>query len=293
MTPIVLQLQQDALDQSVQISNLLRKALVVAKKLKLDEFESWINAELNGYKNSDLPDYREVQGQVKGWNPYNGWIPLIFEDSKMAVAVSKSQTRQPVAELEHLVTNGSGSSLQIPLSAAAQLELSKGFGFETQVHLFISKATIVRIIEMVRTIVLNWSLRLEADGILGEGLSFNRKEQEVASKSPQIVTNFYGSVHNQQLQQGNQVAIQAGGNIDSAALQTIVRSASELLASLKGDQAAELRAEIETLEAQSKSPKPKQSILRESLSSMRTILEGAAGGAAGQLAVEIGKLLVQ
>ncbi len=39
----------------------------------------------------------------------------------------------------------------------------------------------------------------------------------------------------------------------------------------------EVTSEIETLQAQIKSPNPKHSIIRESLASIRRILEGAAG----------------
>ncbi len=53
MKPIVLELQKDSLDQNVRVPDLLRKALVVAKKLKITEFEKWINNELNGYSESD------------------------------------------------------------------------------------------------------------------------------------------------------------------------------------------------------------------------------------------------
>jgi hypothetical protein len=60
--------------------------------------------------------------------------------------------------------------------------------------------------------------------------------------------------------------------------------------SLAPDTYAELRAEIKTAEAQIKSPKPKPGIVKECLLSIRRILEGAGGGAAGQLLVELGKL---
>jgi len=46
---LVLELQKEALDQRVSVSHLLRKALVVVRKLKLSEFQNWIEIELNGY----------------------------------------------------------------------------------------------------------------------------------------------------------------------------------------------------------------------------------------------------
>jgi hypothetical protein len=88
VSSVIVELQRDALDKNVSVSELLRKALVVARKLKLSELQKWIENELNGYKD-ETPDYRVAFGQIRGWNPYNGWVPLIFEDHKEAEALSK------------------------------------------------------------------------------------------------------------------------------------------------------------------------------------------------------------
>lgn len=61
---------------------------------------------------------------------------------------------------------------------------------------------------------------------------------------------------------------------------------------LKMDLKGELNAEITTIEAQLTSPKPKTSILREGLNSIKRILEGVVGSAIGaQLANQIPALL--
>jgi hypothetical protein len=73
MGSVVRELQQDALNRDVEISDLLRKALVVARKLGLDDFQAWINNELNGYaKGEEVPEYRQISGQARAWNPYRG-----------------------------------------------------------------------------------------------------------------------------------------------------------------------------------------------------------------------------
>jgi len=63
---IVLELQKEALDRNCSVSDLLRRALVVAKKLKLAEFERWVGNELAGYKGpvNEVPEYRVLLGQV-------------------------------------------------------------------------------------------------------------------------------------------------------------------------------------------------------------------------------------
>ena len=58
MNSIVLELQKEAQGSNVSVSSLLRKALVVASKLKVKEFEEWINNELNGYGDTDkIPEH--------------------------------------------------------------------------------------------------------------------------------------------------------------------------------------------------------------------------------------------
>ncbi len=62
--------------------------------------------------------------------------------------------------------------------------------------------------------------------------------------------------------------------------------------SLDSDSYQELKSEIETIQSQLKSPKPKTIIIKEVLESTRTILESAAGGVIGsQLASQIPTLL--
>lgn len=51
------------------MESLLRKAYLVARKLKLSDFEEWINNEQNGY-HGEVPDYRMINVNYKAWNPY-------------------------------------------------------------------------------------------------------------------------------------------------------------------------------------------------------------------------------
>ena len=57
------------------------------------------------------------------------------------------------------------------------------------------------------------------------------------------------------------------------------------------DKRAEFESELATLRAQASSPNPKKGIVKEGLSSLRNILEGASGSALGQIMLEIGKML--
>jgi truncated hemoglobin YjbI len=167
---------------------------------------------------------------------------------------------------------------------------------ETEVTLFVPRAAIASIIDTVRTIILNWALKLEEDGIVGEAFSFTRQEQDAAERSPQNITNFYGPVQSAQIQQESPPAIQVSLNaaLDLTAVRSFVQAMRETLDSLALDPEyrREAEAELSTVESQAESPKPKPTIIREGLESLRRILENAGGGVAAQLLVELGKLIM-
>lgn len=202
MSGLVLELQQDALNRNVHVSDLLRKALVVSKKLGVTQIEEWLNKELNGYgMNDDLPRYREIHGQVKVCNPYHGWQPLNFEDPKMAKAFSKRKIMQPVGELDSLAAEKGKGSLQVPFSQEAVNALMKSMEIPLQPTLHVAPSEVVGILEAVRNNILDWALELEQKGILGEGMSFSKQERQTASQITYQVINNIGSMQNSQLQQ--------------------------------------------------------------------------------------------
>ena len=153
----------------------------------------------------------------------------------------------------------------------------------------------VRIVDAVRTIILNWSLKLEEDGILGDGLSFTSSEREAASKISYNINNFYGAVNGLQIQQdvSDSVQVSTFNQIDLEGLKGFLTAIQTKLNELQltPESKQEIGADVETLRAQAESPKPKQSIIRESLSSIKRVLEGAGGGVAAQLILQIAKLL--
>lgn len=205
MGKIVLDLQLEALSKDSDVLNLLRKAYVVARKLKLDEFEEWVNSELNGYKDGNkIPEYRKVKGEVKGWNPYHGWIPMIMKDTEIENMISEHLVSDSIPNLKNVYDSANGSNATLQFNAGMNNLLSKLSDFNTKYALMISENQIYNIMERVRNIVLDWSITLEENDILGEGLQFTKREKDIAVSSSTInnyTNNFYGDVRETQIQQ--------------------------------------------------------------------------------------------
>ncbi|MSO21117.1 MAG: hypothetical protein EXQ56_11795 [Acidobacteria bacterium] len=138
-------------------------------------------------------------------------------------------------------------------------------------------------------------MTLEEKGIFGEGLLFSNQEKLSATETPQNVTNFFGTVINPQVQQGSQNPIQINEqSVDLQGIEALLKfvRAKENELPLNDEDRKELNAELSTLEAQVISPKPKSSIIRECLYSLRKIVESAGGAAAGHVLVELAKQLL-
>jgi hypothetical protein len=154
MSSLVLQLQADCLDSGVSILEVLRKALVVARKLSLADAQTWIQKELNGYKSGDdCPAHRLIVGQIVAWNPYNGWIPVVFQDPREASYRSRCFVGQAIGALEDLARSG-GETLQFPFDAETQQHLMSGLDSPLQPTRHVSRAAVVGIIGATRTLVL-------------------------------------------------------------------------------------------------------------------------------------------
>lgn len=293
MTSLVLELQREALDASAPVTSLLRKALVVAKKLDVREFEEWTSNELDGYpEKAAVPEYRVIHGEVKAFNPYNGiWMPMVMENAQEAEGLSTRGNNQRAAELEALLAGSvKKGMLQMPFSKAVANHLMSRSNLPVVPTLVVPRTEIVGILDAIRNIILNWSLRLEKDGIVGTGMSFSDQEKQKAAETVYNVTHFHGDVSGSQVQQFSQHSTQVQSkSVDVAALTHFIAEMRGALPELglRAEVHDEASAELDTLAAQAKSPKPKPVVVRESLTTLRNVLEGTTGSliAAGLLSL--------
>lgn len=295
MTPLVLQLEAECLDSRISILEVLRKALVVARKLSLADAEVWIEKELNGYKNGeDAPGYRVLTGQIRAWNPYHGWIPVIFHDSQWTEKLSKCFVAQPVGELEDLLKHGQGV-LQVPFDPQTELDIMRGQSVPLQPTRHLNRSAVSGILDAVRNMVLNWCLKLEKDGVVGEGLVFSAKEKAVAAAANYTI-NYNAPVTHSQIQQNSAHATQEMhiSALERTQLTDFIGALNEHAPKLGLTQTdkARIESEAQKLESEISVPTPDASVVHQSLRTIRNVLEGCTGSIiASGLLFEIAKLL--
>ena len=279
---IVLELQSEAMASDSNVSDLLRKSLVIASKLEIKDFEDWVKQEINGYRDNldNIPDYREVRGSLQYYAANNGsYFPAILLNPIVANYIKQNKLPQSITELESLLKSEKESIFIIP-SEEIQKELRISFKMETKFRITLERSQVQKIIDMVKTIILEWSLQLEKDGILGEGIKFSQKEKQVADKQNYTVNNFYVNVSGLQIQQHTQNSTQIQINeIDIEKVSKIISDLQKHLSQteLSEEKQKAIEKEIEAITKQLTENKPKKNVIKESIKTIRGLLEGVAG----------------
>lgn len=194
MKPLVIRFQEELTIGGKKITDQLRTAKLISAKLELAVVQDWIEHELDGYPSdlAKLPKYRLISGgQLQFYNPVHGWL------NAMAQAFSNIPVLAPIAELE---AYDKGDLLYILPPKPIPLTGFSGNSamirsFPQRIEFSISAA--IGIIEAVRNRLLEWSIQLEKQGILGADMSFKDEEKAIAKSQTfniEHMTGFIGDV---------------------------------------------------------------------------------------------------
>lgn len=164
MATDIQKLKDDATRTDVNVSELLRRTKILASELGDKNFLKWVENELSGYDSKEAPAYRLITGEPKGFNPYRGWIPVIFtNDEETQRTLSKQRLGQSVSELENLVSSSDGT-LQMVYPPVAQKTLSEALGMSTQYAMIFPSSRVVAVLDTIRNKVLDWLIEVGNSG---------------------------------------------------------------------------------------------------------------------------------
>ena len=197
MTSLISEIQRACVDDTVSVETLLRRVKLAASKLGLTSLESWVDSELNGY-GKDIPAYRILSGEPKAANPFNGWIPILIgkkSDPLIVDVLTIARVAQPISGLSDLIRQDKGDAYYFPLSPKVVATINNILDTKTsQISLEIPRGAIVGVIDKVRNRILDWTIQMEANGVVGNGISFNVNEVE---KAQAAMTTFHiGNISN-------------------------------------------------------------------------------------------------
>lgn len=207
MAGVIQELQFCCANCDGDATHILRKAYIVARKLKLTDFQTWIDDELKGYANTEsMPEYRKVSGMIYAlW--INGSSIPVQVPSEIMDALGHRWIVQSIPEIVSMIENNDNKSFHIPYVGNVNQMICELTGQEAQYYLSVGKDQFHGIIEEVINTILRWSLLLEENGIEDDQLSFSLSDIEKAKAippsdyCPQLI--FKESVGSVQIQMNN------------------------------------------------------------------------------------------
>lgn len=195
MGSIVLELQNEISSPNCDVVNVLRRAHLIASKLKLTDFDRWIQYELNGYPDQEsCPEYRKIRGILKALQPYYGWTPILIQDNKVEKMICEGKLQNSISQIISLCES-SGNVVLLEFSGEQLVLFDKIISppLPMGCALHIPATAVKDIEEKVKNTILEWTLKLEAEGIVGENMTFSKKEKNCAINIPQTVNYYYGN----------------------------------------------------------------------------------------------------
>lgn len=274
---------EKSISSDTSLAQLLRMVKVAAFRLDLPELGDWVQNELSGY-DSDIPDYRCVEGQVVAKSPYHGWIGVSGGDPKTIRLLQKRKMAGSIAHLEAMITQTSsedgGGFCVMPFNPElAQKFLGKDFYMAEAVGTQITTSSIIAVLDQVRGKILDWAIEMEKLGVVGEGMTFSRKEKEEAAKATTQVI-FSGSI-------GTFAGNVGTGNssgpiiISNTDLAEIIQLAKNIQSSvpelIKVGAESSLSTVIASLTTELEAPSPDKNKITSFISLAQTALAGASG----------------
>lgn len=201
------QIQDAAIDSSVDLPTLLRKCKLLAARLGNEDFKQWVNNELVGYKrNEDLPEYRVLNvnskghfGGAFGYSLRNADIPLSCVPKDFRKNLGHVYMMQPIAAIASLVSNKDTGTLHESWNP----DFVAHFGQEIyedmvcmQAWKVIPASSLVAALDSVRTRILNFVLEIEAENPAAGEAMIN--EKPVPQEAVQHIFHTYitGNVQN-------------------------------------------------------------------------------------------------
>jgi hypothetical protein len=133
---------------------------------------------------------------LKAFDPYHGWIPTMIPDVELENSICNKRVTNSISEIVTLCSQGENGL--ISEFTGEQLNLFNRI-FDSPLPmkyaLHLSGPAVGDIVERVKNGVLEWTIKLETEGIIGEGMQFNSAEKETAKRIPQTINNYYGNTN--------------------------------------------------------------------------------------------------
>ncbi|WP_454059262.1 AbiTii domain-containing protein [Elizabethkingia ursingii] len=216
---MIKELIEDLTFDKTTLTQALTRAKVIAYKINNSDFKNWIQAEINGYKNVELPDYRTIKCSIFAeiFDPLNGGtrtIPMdvsnLERDLETKYSFYEMRITQSIGTLETGIKKDKKSDYGYEYLnqglARSLAEMSPDGAAITAIKRRIQLSEIDYIVEQTKQRLLDTLLELN-EAFPDFDNSFSNKEKNSSDKVQTIINqHIYGNYANSNIGVGKNVS---------------------------------------------------------------------------------------
>ena len=288
-------LQTACFRADVSPAQLMRAAVVVASAIQDATAVESFRRELGGYDTAqgdppDLPAFRQAHGRLMATDRWARSQPAYIDDAAMMDRLSTVPVTQGLPALEAFTRGNSGGAYEVGFSPEAHQKLLEAFSGATKVYRVVQQAQFLIILEQARQMVFDWCLdkaregvscpdHVDLRGLLPPVQGEPERVEPLIARAGVTVSASNSSViiHSP----SSTSSVHQHNEVDTAALRSVVGMLEALIQSYAGkptdQQVQALAAQVQELKDLASLEKPRAAWVRDSLQTVRGILENAAG----------------
>jgi AbiTii len=201
------QIQDAAVDSTVNLADLLRRCKLLGARLGSEEFKRWVDHELNGYVDRQVvPEYRVLR--VNSFGHFVGAfgmqlpaapIPPMTIPEKYRDMMRVHKLAEPISSLIELLRGDGEDNFRVPWSPDLVVVVGSGVYQDMtclSAWMVIPRGSLAAIVDTVRTRILNFAIEIEATAPDAGEAASNTQPIPKAHVSDVFNTIVLGSVGN-------------------------------------------------------------------------------------------------
>lgn len=301
-----------------QLKDTLLKVKILAFQLKNPKLKEWVENEINGYQDKEIPKYREVASAIygnliqdRGFGGYASiksyLLPVEALEFELRDKLMLLPLKQSVSNLEELIKKGNDCKADLPYSVAQVFDKFLTNGYEVHTAWYsIGLNSLVGIVDSIKSNLLNFLLELAEE--LGEhqNIDIMKEKPKIDNLFDKTIGQITGGTVNivvgtdniQSVNTGNDANINVSkgdNNSQTINVNDIKKELENFIADFKPtidtlDVSKEDKEDIITaitgIETQLQREKPKYPIISQGLDVVKGVLIGVAGNAVSPTIIE-------
>lgn len=301
---------EELVDPTIKLKDTLLKVQVLAFKIKNDKLKEWVENEINGFIDKEIPQYRRIPTAIfgnliqnRGFGGFmtrnNSPLPVEYLDKEIREALMSVNMTSSVSEIEHMIDKGGDYQINIPHIIHNEFSkiLSNGWVVDNAWQK-IGLNSLEGILSSIKSNLLTFMLQLADE--LGENDKIdimketkridNLFDKTIGQLSGETVNITIGSDNIQTVNSGEKANfnISKGDKNEQTISPEITGDLKSFIEDLKGtidklgldrEEEEDIQNEIIRLETQINRSQPKHQVITEALNVIQGILVGVTANA--------------